>query len=84
MSNMLIITLAVMLVCLFLKVPVFISILAGSLIYFVMNPDVSMTLFAQRMIVGTQSLSLLAIPFFCLFRCPDELFRCDKASDPFL
>lgn len=64
MSNMLIITLAVMLVCLFLKVPVFISILAGSLIYFVMNPDVSMTLFAQRMIVGTQSLSLLAIPFF--------------------
>ncbi len=64
MSNMLIITLAVMLVCLFLKVPVFISILAGSLIYFVMNLDVSMTLFAQRMIVGTQSLSLLAIPFF--------------------
>lgn len=64
MSSTLTITLTVMLVCLFLKVPVFISILAGSLIYFIMNPDVSMTLFAQRMIVGTQSLSLLAIPFF--------------------
>ncbi len=64
MSGPLIITLLVMLVCLFLKVPVFISILTGSLAYFILNPDVSMTLFAQRMIVGTQSLSLLAIPFF--------------------
>ena len=64
MSNALTLTLVVMLMCLFLKVPVFVSILTGSLTYFIFNPDVSMTLFAQRMIVGTQSLSLLAIPFF--------------------
>ena len=64
MSNALTLTLVVMLMCLFLKVPVFVSILTGSLTYFILNPDVSMTLFAQRMIVGTQSLSLLAIPFF--------------------
>ena len=64
MSNALVLTLVVMLICLFLKVPVFIAILPGSLAYFLLNPTVSLTLFAQRMIVGTQSLSLLAIPFF--------------------
>ena len=64
MSSSLTLTLIVMLICLFLKVPVFISILSGSMIYFILNPEVNMTLFAQRMIVGTQSLSLLAIPFF--------------------
>lgn len=64
MSNALVLTLVVMLICLFLKVPVFIAILTGSLAYFLLNPTVSLTLFAQRMIVGTQSLSLLAIPFF--------------------
>ena len=64
MSNALVLTLVVMLICLFLKVPVFIAILTGSLAYFLLNPTVSLTLFAQRMIIGTQSLSLLAIPFF--------------------
>ena len=60
------IALIIMLVCLFCKTPVFISIMAGGLSYFLMNPEVSTTLFAQRMISGTQGLSLLAIPFFVL------------------
>lgn len=60
------IALIIMLICLFCKVPVFVSIMAGSLSYFLINPDVSTALFAQRMITGTQGLSLLAIPFFTL------------------
>lgn len=64
MSTALLLALIVMLIALFLKAPVFIAILSGSFVYFIMNPSVSMTIFAQRMVVGTQSLSLLAIPFF--------------------
>ncbi len=52
-----------MLVLLFLKVPVYVSVLGGSAIYFVLagaNP----TVFAQQAITGVESISLLAIPFF--------------------
>ena len=54
----------VMLVLLFLNVPVYISILAASLIYFVFNPGINEIVFGQKFIIGTESLSLLAIPFF--------------------
>jgi tripartite ATP-independent transporter DctM subunit len=54
----------VMLVLLFLKVPVFISILGGSAVYFVLNPNVNAVVFAQQAITGTESISLLAVPFF--------------------
>lgn len=54
----------VMLVLLFLKVPVYISILGGSAVYFLLNPSVSPVVFAQQAITGTESISLLAIPFF--------------------
>ncbi|MGE4275604.1 MAG: TRAP transporter large permease [Lawsonibacter sp.] len=54
----------VMLVLLFLKVPVYISILGGSAIYFLLNPSVNPVVFAQQAITGTESISLLAIPFF--------------------
>lgn len=54
----------VMLVLLFLKVPVFISVFGGSLIYFLFNPGINQIIFGQKAVTGTESPSLLAIPFF--------------------
>ena len=54
----------IMLILLFCGVPVFLSVLAGSGIYFAMNTNVSSFIFAQRVISSVQSLTLLAIPFF--------------------
>lgn len=65
MSNtVLIISAIVMLVLLFLKVPVFISILFSASLYFIANPDVSNIMFAQRIIASNQSTTFLAVPFF--------------------
>lgn len=64
MNNIVLLSAAVMLVLLFIKVPVFISILAGAAIYFVSNPDVNPVIFAQRMISANQSTTFLAVPFF--------------------
>lgn len=64
MTNVLGLAALIMLVLLFLKVPVYISVLGGSAIYFVMNPNVNAIVFAQQAITGTESISLLAIPFF--------------------
>ncbi|MGN1008091.1 MAG: TRAP transporter large permease subunit, partial [Butyricicoccus sp.] len=64
MNSVLILSAAVMLVLLFLKVPVYISVLGGSAIYFILNPGVNPIIFAQQTITGTESISLLAIPFF--------------------
>ena len=54
----------VMLALLFLKVPVFISVFGGSLIYFLFNPGINQIIFGQKAVTGTESPSLLAIPFF--------------------
>ncbi len=54
----------VLLVFLFMKVPVFVSILSGSIAYFLMVPQVNPVQFAQRFISGSESIALLAIPFF--------------------
>lgn len=54
----------VLLVFLFFKVPVFISILAGSVTYFVLTPRVPQLIIAQRVVAGVESIPLLAIPFF--------------------
>ena len=54
----------IMLLLLFLKVPVFVAVLGGSMVYFITNPDVNAIIFAQKAIVGTESVNLLAIPFF--------------------
>lgn len=62
--NVVLLTLIVLLLCLFLKVPVFISILAGCVTYFVMNPNVATLIIAQRVVAGTESIPLLAVPFF--------------------
>ena len=57
-----------LLVMLFLKVPVYISVLAASAIYFLGNPATNATIFAQQTLAGAQGLSLLAIPFFVMGR----------------
>lgn len=54
----------VMLVLLFLKVPVFSSVISASVIYFVMTPTVSTKIMAQRITSGVESVTLLAVPFF--------------------
>lgn len=54
----------ILLVCLFLKVPVFVSILAGCVAYFSVSPDVARLVIAQRVVAGTESIPLLAVPFF--------------------
>jgi len=55
-----------LLVMLFLKVPVYISVMAASVLYFVMHPGTSPVIFAQQVLAGSQTLSLLAIPFFVM------------------
>ncbi|WP_422444816.1 TRAP transporter large permease [Thermoanaerobacterium sp. DL9XJH110] len=54
----------IMLVLLFLKVPVFASILAGSVVYFALTPNIPTQIIAQRVIAGIESIPLLAVPFF--------------------
>lgn len=64
MNSIVLITAAVLLILLFLKVPVFISILGGSILYFILTPKINPIIFAQQAIGGAESISLLAIPFF--------------------
>lgn len=56
----------VMLALLFLKVPVFVSIMGACLAYFIVNPDVNVVIAAQRFTSGIESMSLLACPFFIM------------------
>lgn len=64
MNEILILSAIVMLALLFLKVPVYASVLGGSIVYFVLNPDINAIIFAQKAITGTESINLMAIPFF--------------------
>ena len=64
MDAILVIASVVMLALLFLKVPVFISVLGGAAVYFVASPKVNPIIFAQQTITGVESIALLAIPFF--------------------
>lgn len=64
MSTEIAIALIVMLVLLFIKVPVFLSVIGGSAVYFLMNTDVGSLILGQRLVSSIQNLSLLAIPFF--------------------
>lgn len=66
MNQMIIIAAIALLVLLFLKVPVYISVLSASAIYFLGNPTINSTVFAQQALAGAQGLSLLAIPFFVM------------------
>ncbi|SFS71541.1 TRAP transporter, DctM subunit [Succinivibrio dextrinosolvens] len=53
-----------LLVFLFLKVPVFISILGAAATYFALHTEINSVILAQRVLAGSQSIPLLAIPFF--------------------
>jgi tripartite ATP-independent transporter DctM subunit len=64
MNSVIILTAVVLLILLFLKVPVYIAILGGSAVYFILNPIVNPIIFAQQAVGGAESISLLAIPFF--------------------
>lgn len=64
MSTAVSVGLILVLVLLFLKVPVFVSIIVGSVAYFFLNPDVNAMILAQRVSSAIQSTSLLAVPFF--------------------
>ena len=54
----------ILLVLLFLKIPVFVAVLGASVVYFIMTPGINPEVFAQQAITGSESVTLLAIPFF--------------------
>lgn len=54
----------VMLIFLFFKVPVFISILSACTIFFTLQTGTPVQIYAQRILASLESTSLLAIPFF--------------------
>lgn len=65
MSDVLMLSAIVMLVLLFLKVPVYIAVLGGSHgVFRIKSPDINAVVFAQQAIIGTEKISLMAIPFF--------------------
>lgn len=53
-----------LLILLFLRVPVFISLLAAVMSYFLLNPELPTMIAGQRILAGAESIPLLAIPFF--------------------
>ncbi len=53
-----------LLVFLFMRLPVFIAILGAAATYFILHTDLNPQFMVQRIISGTQSNALLAIPFF--------------------
>lgn len=53
-----------LLVLLFMKVPVFVSVFGSSAVYFILAPNINPAVFGQQAITGAESVTLLAIPFF--------------------
>ncbi len=64
MNSILALCAIVILLLLFLKMPVFLSLLSGTIVYFLANSSTSIQMIAQRAISGMESTPLLAIPFF--------------------
>lgn len=64
MTTAIIVMLVVLFALLFMKVPVFLSVLGASAVYFILTPGLNAAVFAQQAITGTESIPLLAIPFF--------------------
>ena len=54
----------VFLVLMFLKVPVFVSVMAGTCTYLALTPSANGIVVVQKIITGMGGLTLLAIPFF--------------------
>jgi uncharacterized protein YhdP len=82
MSDILLLAAIVMLVLLFLKVPVYLAVLGGSMVYFALNPHVSAAVFAQQTIIGTDFTAGNSI--FCLRRNFYELHRSHEKDHGFL
>lgn len=64
--NIITLSCIILLILLFIKVPVYISILAASSVYFIGNSSTNAMIFAQQTLTGSQSIALLAIPFFVM------------------
>ena len=62
----------VLLLCLFFKVPVFISVFAGALVYFLLGASSSPAILAQRIISGTQSSKSFLSKGFTITGTPKE------------
>ncbi len=66
--EILLIATIVLLVLLFFRTPVFVALLAGSAVYFVLSgivgEPINSAMYAQKAIGGVESINLLAIPFF--------------------
>ena len=58
------VSMLVLLVSLFLKVPVFLCLLAGAMSYFVQSTNANQLVMIQRFASGLESVPLLAVPFF--------------------
>ena len=58
------VTIGLFLVLMFLNVPVFVSVMAGTCAYLALTPTVNGIVVVQKIITGMSSLTLLAIPFF--------------------
>lgn len=63
MSTAIIAAIVIFLALMFLKVPVFAAVTAGTCIYLVMTPSVNGIVVVQKLIAGMSSIPLLAIPF---------------------
>ncbi|MCR5084414.1 MAG: TRAP transporter large permease [Succinivibrionaceae bacterium] len=64
MDSTVVLSAFLLLLFLFMKLPVFIAILGATATYFISHDSINSVIFAQRIIAGTQSIPLLAIPFF--------------------
>lgn len=56
--------LLILLVCFFMGFPIAFSLLASVVAYFALDPYMSLNILVQRMVASTESVSLMAIPFF--------------------
>lgn len=54
----------ILFVCFFMGVPVAFSLIISVLAYFIVDPYLSVSIIAQRLVSSTESVSLMAIPFF--------------------
>ena len=56
--------LLILLVCFLMGFPIAFSLLASVICYFALDPYMSLNILVQRMVASTESVSLMAIPFF--------------------
>ena len=64
MSFAVVVAFVSMLVLLFMRVPVFVSVMGASAAYFILTPGITSRILVQRMIAGSENVALLAIVFF--------------------